>query len=142
MISNTDLAFAAGLMEGEGTVRINKPTRRNRGALIVSCVNTDRWLIDFLHDRWAGSLKTGGVVGQRGVIVWTIASRQALAFLTQIEPYVVSKRMRLRIDTARWWQKIKSKHWRYRIEDDYAEAFACYHWMRELNARGVTARTF
>jgi hypothetical protein len=136
----TELAFAAGLIEGEGTVRINKPTRRNRGALLVSCVNTDRELIEFLQTRWPGYCKpaTGLRPDQRPAFVWTIAARRALEFLDAIAPYVVSERMRERIATARWWQEIKAKHWRYRVEADYEEAFNCFHWMRELNARGVS----
>lgn len=141
MITAADLAFAAGLMEGEGTVRINAATARNKGALIVSCVNTDRQLIDFLNDRWPGYCKpaTGLRENQRPATVWTIAARQALAFLDEIEPFVVSDRMKERIATARWFQEIKSKHWTARTDEDYAEAFHCYLWMAELNFRGVAA---
>lgn len=135
----TELAFAAGLMEGEGTVRINKPTKRNKGHLVVSCVNTDRELIDWLQTRWPGYCKpaTGLQPNQRQAYVWTIAARKALAFLEQIEPHVVTTRMRDRIETARWWQRIKAKHWSYRTEDDFEQSFNCYLWMGELNRRGV-----
>lgn len=138
-MTTAELAFAAGLMEGEGTVRINAFTRRNKGALIVSCVNTDRELIAFLQERWPGYCKpaTGLRANQRPAFVWTIAALQALAFLELIEPFVVTERMRERIATARWWQQIKAKHWRYRTEADYEESFNCFHWMRELNARGI-----
>lgn len=136
-----ELSFAAALMEGEGTVRINKPTKRNIGHLCVSCVNTDRELIDWLQARWPGYCKpaSGIAPGHRPAFVWTIAARQALAFLEEIAPYVVTTRMRERIDAARWWQQIKAKHWAYRTEEDDAEGFACFLWMRHLNARGAAA---
>lgn len=141
MISRSDLAFAAGLMEGEGTVRINAPTQRNIGHLVVSCVNTDRELIDWLQARWPGYCKpaTGLRANQRPAFVWSIAARRALAMLDEIEPYVVTERMRERILTARWWQEIKAKHWRYRTNADYEEGFNCFHWMKYLNRRGVAA---
>lgn len=140
-MSTAELAFAAGLMEGEGSVRINSLTKRNKGALIVSCVNTDKELIDFLQERWPGYCKpaTGLRPNQRPAFVWVIAARQALSFLEEIEPYVVTLRMRERIETARWWQEIKAKHWSRRTEEDAEESFNCWHWMRELNARGVAS---
>lgn len=137
--TEAEFAFAAGLIEGEGTVRISKPTQRNTGHLVVSCVNTNRQLTDWLQERWSGYCKpaTGLRPEQRPAFVWTIAARRALAFLEAIEPYAVSDRMRERIETARWWQQIKSKHWRDRFEPDFEESFNCYHWMRALNKRGV-----
>lgn len=137
--SVVELALAAGLMEGEGSVRINRPTRRNKGHLVVSLVNTNREIVDWFQSRWPGYCKpaTGLREGQRPAWVWTIACRQALAFLREIAPYVITWRMRERIQTATWWQEIKAKHHAYRTETDYEEAFNCFHWMGELNARGV-----
>jgi hypothetical protein len=127
-------------MEGEGTIRINKPTKRNKGHLAVSCVNTNFELIYFLQDRWPGYCKPAGGLDperQKPALVWTIAANKALAFLEEIAPYAVTERMKERIATARWWQQIKAKHWQYRAEADYEEAFNCFHWMRELNHRGA-----
>lgn len=108
---------------------------------MVSTVNTDSELIAWFQDRWPGYCKpaTGLRPEQRPAFVWTIAARQALAFLGQIEPFVVSTRMQERIQTARWWQQIKAKHWRYRTEADYEESFNCWHYMAHLNQRGVHA---
>lgn len=134
-----ELAFAAGLMEGEGTVRINAITKRNKGALAVSCVNTDSELIDWLHDRWGGYCKPATGLGprQRPAFVWVIAANQALSFLEAIEPHVVTTRMRERIAMARRWQALKAVHWRDR-DEAWAEAhFVEYLWAAELNKRGV-----
>ena len=141
MKTDAELGFAAGLMEGEGTIRINAFTKRNKGALIVSCVNTNRELIDFLQDRWPGYCKpaTGLSPRQRPAFVWTIACRRALAFLEEIEPYVVSERMLERIFTARWWQEIKSVHWTRRDEAHAEESFGAFHYMYHLNERGVAS---
>lgn len=139
MITAVELAMAAGLMEGEGTVRINRPTKRNKGHLVVSLVNTNRQIVDWMNSRWPGYCKPATGLGprQKPAWVWCIAARRALAFLGQIEPYVITDRMRERIATARWWQQIKSKPWQYRTEADYEESFNCWHWMAELNRRGA-----
>lgn len=139
MIPSHELAFAAGLMEGEGSVRINAITKRNKGALIVSMTNTNRQLIDWMNSRWPGYCRpmSSQQPNRKPAWVWAIAANQALAFLESIEPYVVSDRMKERINTARWWQRIKAKHWRYRTEADFEESFNCWHWMAELNRRGV-----
>ena len=135
---DVDLAFAAGLLEGEGSVHINTPTKRNHGALIVCVTNTNLELIDWLNARWPGAVGTASTSrpDQRPAERWTTPCRRALAFLEQVEPFVVTWRMRERIAAARWWQLIKTKHWRYRTEEDDEEAFNCFMWMKHLNRRG------
>ena len=59
-MTEVELAIAAGLMEGEGTVRINKPTRRNRGHLIVAITNTNRDILDWMQARWPASYRPAG----------------------------------------------------------------------------------
>lgn len=135
-----ELAWAAGFMEGEGTVRINAITRRNKGALLVSTVNTDEALIDWFQARWPGYCKPApGRPGRRDAWVWTIAANVARDFLVAIRPYVVSGRMLERIDLAVRWQELKAVHWRHRDEAWAEEHFALYLYSAELNARGVPA---
>jgi hypothetical protein len=87
-MSSFELAWAAGLFEGEGTVRINVPTRRNCGALLVSVVNTDREVIDFFQRRWPGYMKTAHrpSLRHRPAWVWVVAAHRAAAFLGAIRP--------------------------------------------------------
>ena len=136
-----ELALAAGLMEGEGSVRINALTRRNKGHLIVSMSNTNRQIVDWMNARWPGYLKPVSGLGprQKPAWSWVIAANKALAFLDLIAPFAVTDRMKQRIAAARWWQQIKSKPWQRRTEADYEEQFNCWHWMAELNRRGVPA---
>ncbi len=136
-MTDQELAFAAGLLEGEGCVRIAAFRKRNHGALEVSVVNTNRQLVEWLAERWPATLKDASVgPGRRPAWVWRIAARRALAFLEEVEPFVISGRMRERIATARWWQQLKAKHWSHRREADRQEAFECWLWMAELNGRG------
>lgn len=138
-VSDLELAVAAGLMEGEGSVRLNSVTRKNKGALIVSMANTNVEIIDWMNSRWPGHCKpvAGLRDNQKPAWRWVIASRQALAFLMKIRPFIVTERMRLRIEAAELWQQIKAKPWQHRTEADYEEAFNCWHWMSHLNRRGI-----
>lgn len=141
-MKKTELAFAAALMEGEGTIGIRKPNGRSQGTLVVSCVNTDAQLISFLNDRWPGSCRTRKInnLNSRRAVQWQIVARQALTFIEAIEPHVVTNRMKERIETGRRYQRLKAKHWSKWTEDDFDEE-ACLAWyMRFLNMRGKHAQ--
>lgn len=144
MISDLELAWAAGLFEGEGTVRINKPTRRNLGHLAVSVVNTDRQVVDFFQARWPGYMKAATGLDptrQRPAWVWCIAARKAADFLAAIRPFVVRDKVRVKIDHGIYFQGQKKPYNAKRTAQeayDYAEDQWCaYWWMCELNTRGV-----
>lgn len=137
----TDLAWAAGLFEGEGTVRINKPSRRNTGALLASVVNTDRQVSEWFQTRWPGFMKRATGLDpsrQRPAWVWVVAARRAVAFLSAIRPFVVRDLVRARIDHGLAFQAEKSASPLVNRSVAYAEQqWIAYWWMRELNARGV-----
>jgi hypothetical protein len=57
-VTDTDLAWASGFFEGEGSILIRKPTLRNWGTLVVSVVNTDRVTVEWFHQRWRGYFKS------------------------------------------------------------------------------------
>jgi hypothetical protein len=140
VITETELSFAAGLLEGEGSVRINRATKRNLGHLVCSVTNTDRELIDWLQGRWPAYMKpVGGLRSdQRPAWAWCIAARKAAAFLSEIRPFVVTTRMKKRIALAVEFQQQKSKC--SRVSDEYrCDQWIYYVQMRELNLRGVHA---
>lgn len=131
-------AWAAGFFDGEGMVRINKATKRNLGALITEITQVDRKLLDALAGTWGGNVRAYASMraDQRQPWRWTLAANQALAFLTDIEPFVLSERNLARIALAREFQAGAKGG---RATDEYIEwRFTCYMRMRELNARGVT----
>lgn len=144
-MTDLELAWAAGLFEGEGTVRINKPSLRSWGAVCVSVVNTDRQILDWFQARWPGYMKaaTGLQPNHREAWVWVIAARQAIAFLRELRPFIVRDAVREKIDHAIAFQEQKRNgvRWmepaeRYAYAEDQWNA---YWWMAELNKRGVNA---
>jgi len=144
-MSPLELAWAAGLFEGEGSVRINKPGLRNWGTMVASVVNTDFQIVRFFQDRWPGycRLATGLRPEQNPALVWLVAARQAAAFLEAIQPYVLSSRVQNKISVALEFQaqKRNSKHLRSDEREAYHEAqWNAYWWMGQLNSRGAQRR--
>lgn len=138
-MTKTELAWAAGLFEGEGTVRINKATWRNLGHLCVSVCNTDREVVEFFQVRWPGYLKpaTGLRPDQRPAWVWVIAARRAAAFLRDVAPFIQTTRVAGKIKVGLEFQDGKSRcHAVCRAPSYAMDQFASYLYMRELNVRG------
>lgn len=139
-VKDVELAWAAGLFEGEGTVRINKPTKRNLGHLVVSVVNTDRDVLDFFQQRWPGYMKPATGLDprrQRPAWVWVVAARRAAEFLRCIRPFLVRRMVMKRIEHALDFQDGKRVGRATRTREYVEEQWFAYLWMRELNARGV-----
>lgn len=138
MTSTTELAWAAGLFEGEGSVRISKPAHRNWGSLNVDVPNTDEQIVRFFSERWYGSVHYHPGTGRRrGYWRWRSNALQAARFLTDIRPYVVTDRVATRIDHGLAFQAQKQRN---RSDYEYGAAqWHFYWWMAELNFRGVRA---
>lgn len=139
-----DLAWAAGIMEGEGTIRIAREHRATGaiGVLYVSMSNTDTELVGWFHERWPGHVSAQrGPLSQRPGWAqawrWELKQRRAAAFLEQIGPYVKSQRVRQKLDLALEFQSQKAFLGRSPLRFAYVAAqLAFYERMRELNQKG------
>lgn len=115
-----ELAYTAGLIDGEGHIIIYKDNRQNNPKyrtknptyiLIVGCCNTDSRAIDFLFDRWGACRQTRGRQREnwKRVYEWTIQSNKALEFLKEIEPYLIIKKekaqLAIEFQTGMEWYK-------------------------------------
>lgn len=134
-----ELAWAAGMFEGEGSIRINKPTKRNRGALLCDMVNTAPEVCAFFAERWGGYLKRVEVPPPRKAFWrWRIAAREAARFLRAIQPYLRTDKYRRRAQLALDFQEQKRLGGRSNRTATYLAAQdAFYEEMRDLNVRGV-----
>lgn len=96
MIEATKLAWAAGIVDGEGCIRLVRRSRygkSNTYSLNVAVVNTDLRMLTALHLMFGGTVKdyTYGR-NKRQTWVWQVSTKVAAAALRQILPYMVSKR--------------------------------------------------
>ncbi len=86
-----DIAYTAGLVDGEGCITIHQRPGRNYIELFIT--NTDPRMIGWLHERWGGAATwlypTNPRHKPRGK--WEVAARQAAAILPIIRPYLIVK---------------------------------------------------
>jgi hypothetical protein len=107
MTHNEILAYAAGIIDGEGSIKIweskMNPKLRGQFNLRVNVTSTDKCLIDWLAQKFGGSSsemrspsRTKFVKRKLGYI-WECSRPNILTFLEGIYPYLVIKKDRCKI---------------------------------------------
>jgi hypothetical protein len=96
-MKKTDLAYVAGIIDGEGWISIKNRTIKNGNrnyALKVGVGNTNEWLINWLKFSFGGSvcLKKKWLVNQKQQWIWDLSTKQASEFLKLILPYLRLKK--------------------------------------------------
>jgi hypothetical protein len=88
-VRKTDLAWTAGVLDGEGCIRIN----RSKWFLALSVVNTDQKMIFRLKELFgAGSIYYGKAKPPRAARwIWSVSSNEAASVLRAVRPYLVTK---------------------------------------------------
>lgn len=143
-VSETDRAYAAGIVDGEGCIRINirrAPLQRGVGqlTLIVHVTNTKRALVEWLMERWPqgtiSSKQPDHEHNRQGSFVWSVVANRALAFLDDIYPFLLIKREQAK--AARRYQRYVQRGGRHRTEKLLALQMQFAEHIRRLNRRGV-----
>lgn len=96
-MKKTDLAYTAGIIDGEGCISIGKQTDRSsrRGftySLQVNVKSVDEWLPAWLQFSFGGGLHTYTNQADNCMWSWTITCKKASEFLKLIFPYLNLKR--------------------------------------------------
>ncbi len=114
MWNETDLAYAAGIIDGEGCIYIDryKDKRRNEEKNMNYVLRVKVAMTDLIAPAWL--LKFGGSVRTynyktpkfKPIHIWTINSDKAIDFLSLIFPFIKIKKAQ--IETAIDFQKTKS----------------------------------
>jgi len=93
MIDDTTSAYIAGLLDGEGTITLTRVHRNENRRLVVSISNNELPLLQFVKD----ALGVGKITRKRHYqtqhqpsFTYQVTSRQALAVLTRVTPYLRS----------------------------------------------------
>ncbi|MGJ0510190.1 MAG: hypothetical protein ACR652_24350 [Methylocystis sp.] len=113
VISQIDLAYAAGLLDGEGCIRITKRGRMGgvglrvgQCTLTVEVTNTDEGMLRWLRDKFAGSVAftpENREHNRRAVWHWHCTSNKALRLLDAVYPFLRTKRRQAKL--ARRFQR-------------------------------------
>lgn len=97
-MKKTDLAYAAGIFDGEGCIGIEKQVRANRRnphyKLRATVVNTDMWLCEWLRFAFGGTVqeRKSHPSHIKDQWAWVIYNSGATDFLKLILPYMNLKR--------------------------------------------------
>ncbi len=97
MLKEKELGYIAGIIDGEGTIHINRSKGRNGEVnylydLIVAVSNCDKRMIDYLFYKFKGSVSKDKRPFRRTCFRWLICSKQAEIFLAIIYPYLICKK--------------------------------------------------
>lgn len=92
-LSETDAAYLAGMIDGEGTIALTRLHRGQNRQLVVSVSSTERTLLEWvLHAKCVGKItsKRTSAPHHAPGLTYTVANRQALALLLQVTPHLRS----------------------------------------------------
>lgn len=131
----TDLAWAAGMFEGEGTVTIQGSGARGYGRCLASLTSTDPEIIAFFQERWSGALTSFRRKPQHRLAqTWTVSGEPMIGFLLDIQPHLrtAAEHEKVALVLECQWQRRRG------VKDPaYREAMMGYmHRIRTLNQRG------
>lgn len=146
-LSEVEKSYAAGLLDGEGCIRIiqrgkygGRVFRVGQYTLVAEMSNTNKDLIDWMHKRFGGYVSYGKPnpdLNRREQWHWSVAANNALACLDAIYPYAVGKRRQVIL--GRRFQRYAQRTGRKqnpRIASLHQKFYARF---KQLNARGLKA---
>ena len=152
MISETDLAWAAGIMDADGSVTIQRlfwtskkdGVKHDRYSLRIHVANTDLKMLNKLQELFGGPIikqpkyiSGTGCLNPRNKMAWNwcIHATKAEAVLRLILPYMVTKRERAEIGLlVRKFARPKGPRG---VDPNHGQVVALYDQMKTLNQRGV-----
>jgi hypothetical protein len=86
-----DWLYTAGLLDGEGTIRVKRCTYRRRTrehTVAVAVVNTNHSILEWLQDRFGGTITLQGGTNLPCYSWGLNGTPKAVAFLQRIRPYL------------------------------------------------------
>jgi hypothetical protein len=97
---NTELAYAAGLFDGEGSISLVRQNNNRSHSPQVAVASNDYEVLAWFQKRFGGHIVTKQPRKSTHSVSydWRLTDRRALAFLQMIRPYLVIERKIRRID--------------------------------------------
>jgi hypothetical protein len=99
-VEENELAYAAGLFDGEGSISLVRSKHTRTHSPQVSIASNDHEVLDWCRERFGGSIVTKQPRLPTHSISydWRLTDRRALAFLELIRPYMIMERKIRRVD--------------------------------------------
>jgi len=139
MTVDEELAYLAGIIDGEGCVSIAKNTRRGRNyySLRINVSNNSIDLMQWLEDTFGDVVRTSyhRWYDRRDLYDWTASGNQAQVLLELVLPFLIIKKdqakLALTLTIAPYGG---SSRWSYTAEEEHYRGIA-YELMKSLNGR-------
>ena len=99
-MADTELAYAAGLFDGEGSISLVRQKNNRSHSPQVAVASNDCEVLLWLQKRFGGSIVTKQPRKSTHSVSydWRLTDRRALAFLQMVRPYLVIQRKIRRVD--------------------------------------------
>ena len=99
-LSDTEAAYAAGILDGEGSIQFARQRKSRWPSPIVSVCSTDRELLEWFRSRLGGSIiqKHAHSPNHKISYDWKLADRRAIDFLQSVRSFLVIQRKIARCD--------------------------------------------
>ena len=100
MATKEELAYTAGLFDGEGSITLVRQKSNRSPSPQVAIASTDFEVLGWLQKRFGGSIVTKQPykINHSVSYDWRLTDRRALNFLKLIRPYLVIERKIRRVD--------------------------------------------
>lgn len=149
--SETELAYIAGIIDGEGYLGMSKNrTKKQRQKspkyqTEICVVNTNYALIEWLQIRIGGLINTRKKYDEAWKVAyrWRIQESNHSEFLQAIYPYLVIKRQQAQLIIEYWIKKVKQYREGRRWEmsnDELNMRESYFQKLKDLNAKGNKER--
>ena len=110
-----DLAYLAGILDGEGSICITrtKPKglyKHSRYTLAINITNTNEWLIRWIDFNFKGTINRTRLPSRRDCWRWQVHSSKAVEFLRLLLPYLKIKKPQAEL-ALMFLARRKGHHW-------------------------------
>lgn len=138
------LAYLAGIVDGEGSIILWKsdidPKKRGQFNLRINVSTTDKCLMDWLYENFAGTIYEVNAPSRRAKphwkkqYIWNVSRPTILQFLKDIHPFLVIKKERCEV--AIKFRETFAKRERFLTKETFDLRLSLYEQMKHLNTRG------
>jgi hypothetical protein len=140
-VKRTDLAYVAGIIDGEGCISLTRSKNEKGIQVHVQIDHTNEWLLQWLKFAFGGVVtlrhdKREEIKGWKSMYCWRLRTAEALEFLKLIYPYLRLKKVQAEI--AIKVLEMRGKKGRRFTESETAVAEAQRIIMSKLNKTGRT----
>ena len=123
MVAESELAYTAGLFDGEGCITILREKSGGKPPYMrLSIGSTDRAVIEWLCCTFEGSLSkaslSGAMLGAKQLYNFRLCDQRAAAFLTPLLPYLRIKKAQANLAIEFQSRKREGSYSRRRIPDE------------------------